>query len=290
MDSQQNKVKRVYKLKREDVSTLPPDHEFHSFKLAPNHVNTIPVVDLRSVCPPVYDQGTLGSCTANSLAAAYEVDQIIQKENSPFVPSRLFIYYNERNMEGTVNSDDGAQIKDGVTVLNTIGVCPESMWPYDVTKFAHLPPPTCYKDSTLHRAITGLRVRQDLNQIKQALLNGFPMAFGFTVYESFEGDSIASTGIMTMPSPDEQNLGGHAVLCVGYDDHKKVFIVRNSWGASWGDKGYFYMPYDYMTDPNLASDFWTIKGVVDKEVVNPTVAHPLKNYFLSLLSPYSFMI
>ncbi len=87
------------------------------------------------------------------------------------------------------------------------------------------------------------------------------MVFGFSVYESFESDSVASTGVVPMPSPNEQLLGGHAVVLVGYDDTKKVWIVRNSWGTNWGQAGYFTMPYAYLTNSNLASDFWTISTV-----------------------------
>ena len=282
MTSEHKTIKRKYTWKKE-TETVHPDHEYHSFKLTLQHLTTVPLVDLRSVCPPVYDQGDLGSCTANALAAAYEIDQIIKKEVSPFVPSRLFIYYNERNIEGTVSSDAGAQIKDGVSVLSNIGVCPETMWTYNPNVFTVKPSPTCYTTAQLHRSIPGLRVQQNLNQIKQALLNGFPVVFGFTVYESFEGTQIATTGIMTMPTPNEECLGGHAVLCVGYNDTKKVFIVRNSWGSSWGDGGYFYMPYEYMLNSNLASDLWTIKGVNDI-VSKKTEAPPVKNYLLSLFS------
>jgi C1A family cysteine protease len=95
--------------------------------------------------------------------------------------------------------------------------------------------------------------------MKACLASGYPFIFGFTVYDSFESDAVAKTGIVPMPSKTELVLGGHAVMAVGYDDSKKWFIVRNSWGEDWGDKGYFYIPYDYLTNKNLASDFWTIK-------------------------------
>jgi len=90
---------------------------------------------------------------------------------------------------------------------------------------------------------------------------GFPIAAGFTVYDAFESDTVATNGMLSMPGPTEQMLGGHAVLIVGYDDARGVFIVRNSWGADWGDRGYFYVPYGYFTDADLATDFWTVRAV-----------------------------
>lgn len=220
-------------------------------------------VDLREHCPEVYDQGHLGSCTANAIAGAYEFDEIFEKESSIFRPSRLFIYYNERKMEDHVNEDSGAEIRDGVQSISTVGVCPETMLPYDITKFTEEPSPECYTTALHHKSVEYKRVDQTLEQLRQCLIEGFPFVFGFMVYESFESPDVAKTGVMPMPKEGEKVLGGHAVVGVGFDDDKKVFIVRNSWGDSWGDKGYFYMPYDFILNADNASDFWTIRRVVD---------------------------
>ena len=217
-------------------------------------------VDLRHNCPPVYDQGDLGSCTANAIGAAIEFDQIKQGMQ-PWVPSRLFIYYNERVVEGTVNEDAGAEIRDGIKVVNSQGVCPELNWPYNPSQFTTKPILECYDIAKQHPAVLYHSVNQDLHSLQQVLASGFPVVFGFTVYESFESDVVAKTGIMGMPKRHEQTLGGHAVLCVGYDNAKKQMIVRNSWGPTWGDQGYFHMPFDYITDKKLASDFWVIQSV-----------------------------
>ena len=219
-----------------------------------------PQVDLRPNCPPVYDQGQIGSCTANAIGAAFETEQIKQGL-SDFVPSRLFIYYNERDLEGTVASDSGAQIRDGMKVVNHLGAPPETDWPYDIAKFQTKPPQSAYDDGLKNQVTVYRRVLRDLNQMKGCLASGYPFVFGFSVYESFEGAEVAKTGIVPMPSPGEQLVGGHAVLAVGYDDGQSRFIVRNSWGSSWGMAGYFTMPYDYLTRRNLASDFWTIRMV-----------------------------
>lgn len=216
-------------------------------------------IDLRSQCPPVYDQGHLGSCTANALSGAYEFD--LKKEQKPdFMPSRLFIYYNERVLLNTVNSDSGAYIRDGIKTMNQQGVCPETDWAYDITKFAVKPPQKCYDEAKKCQIKSYQRLVNSLNQLKGCLADGFPFVFGFTVYESFMTDQMAKTGIMPMPQPGEKTEGGHAICAVGYDDSKNAFIIRNSWSANWGIKGYFYMPYAYITS-NLCNDFWTIRLV-----------------------------
>jgi C1A family cysteine protease len=216
-------------------------------------------VDLRPNCPPVYDQGQLGSCTGNAIAGAVQFDREKQKLKPDFVPSRLFIYYGERVIEGTVNSDAGAQIRDGIKVVAKQGVPPETDWPYDITKFADKPPPKAFTDALKDLAVSYSRVSQNLGQMKGCLASGFPFVFGFTVYDSFESQQVAQTGVVPMPASGESVLGGHAVVAVGYDDGQQRFIVRNSWGTGWGMQGYFTIPYAYLTDTGLASDFWTIR-------------------------------
>lgn len=221
------------------------------------------VVDLRKQCPGIYNQGELGSCTANAIAAAYEFDEIKENEDNIFIPSRLFIYYNERQMENTTGQDAGAEIRDGIKSINKIGVCPEPMWPYDISKFTQKPPKECYDTAKHHQSVQYSRVKQDLYHLKSCLDEGLPFVFGFAVYESFETEEVSKTGVMTMPTEKDNILGGHAVMAVGYDNDKEVFIIRNSWGVNWGDQGYFYMPYEYMTNKNLCSDFWVVKKVRD---------------------------
>jgi C1A family cysteine protease len=217
-------------------------------------------VDLRKQCPPVYDQGQLGSCTANAIAGAFEFG--LTRQGAPdFMPSRLFIYYNERVMENTVNTDSGAMIRDGVKSVNKQGVCPEKLWPYVITEFAQKPHSLCYTEGLKHQVLSYQRVARSENDMKGCLAQGYPFIFGFTVYESFESEAVAKTGRVNLPGKTEHVVGGHAVLAVGYDDKAKRFIARNSWGSSWGQKGYFTMPYGYLTNENLSDDFWTIRLV-----------------------------
>jgi C1A family cysteine protease len=214
-------------------------------------------VDLRPFCSKIEDQGQLGSCTANALAGALEF--LEKKDNVAFEDfSRLFIYYNERAIEHSIQSDSGAMIRDGIKTLAKKGVCSETKWPYLVSKFRIKPTPSCYKDAMNHQ-ITSYRRIITLDEMRACLAEGFPFVFGFTVYESFESQAVAKTGVVNMPKKDEQTMGGHAVLAVGYDDAKERFMVRNSWGEGWGMKGYFTMPYKYVADRNLSDDFWTIR-------------------------------
>jgi hypothetical protein len=212
-------------------------------------------VDLRPKMPSVYDQGNLGSCTANALCAAYAY------ASNKFSGSRLFLYYNERVMIKTVNQDSGAYLYDGVACLKKHGVCSEAKWPYIISMFAVKPPAQCYTDALKHTVVVAQNIYNDLTSMKQALSLGFPFVVGIAIFKSFESPVVSKTGNVPMPKANEQLLGGHAVLVCGYDDTKKVFIVQNSWGTSWGAKGYFYLPYAYLTNPKYSSDLWNITVV-----------------------------
>jgi C1A family cysteine protease len=216
-------------------------------------------VDLEPGCPPVYDQLQLGSCTGNALAGLFEF-LLIKLGLPSFVPSRLMIYWGERAIEGTKDQDAGANGDDGITFLMTKGVCPESSWPYNPDKFSQIPPPECWSEAAHHKLTDPITIDNTvINEIKSCLASGFPIAFGFFVFEELESDSVAKNGILPMPALGEQSIGGHAVLIVGYNDATKMFKIRNSWGPGWGLNGYFFMPYAYATNPKLASDFRSAK-------------------------------
>jgi C1A family cysteine protease len=252
----------THKIKRYGWIPDLPDARDHLYAApAPVMAALPPKVDLRPQCPPVYDQGQLGSCTANAIGAAIQFDRMKQNLSPNFVPSRLFIYYNERLIEGTVSTDSGAQIRDGIKTVVKQGACPEPDWPYDISKFAVTPPKSDYTEALKDRAVSYSRLVQNSNLLKGCLASGYPFVFGFTVYASFESQAVAQSGMVPMPSPGEQVVGGHAVTAVGYDDSAQRFIVRNSWGTAWGISGYFMMPYAYVTDSNLADDLWTIRLV-----------------------------
>ena len=222
-----------------------------------------PVASLQSAMPPIYDQGSIGSCTANSTCAAVEYNMM--RQGLPFFgPSRLFVYYNTRVIEGTVDSDAGAEVRNAIKAAATLGACPEVEWPYDETKFTIQPPPTAYTDAKLDVVTKYEALGEDsgitLDDIHATISGGQPIVFGMSCYESFEGDAIAQTGIMSMPAPNEKMVGGHCILAVGYDDNKRMVKVRNSWGTGWGDQGYFEMPYDFFLGDDC-SDFWVVESV-----------------------------
>lgn len=235
-------------------------------------VQTFAQVDLRNQwMPKVYNQGSLGSCTANAIAGAFEYDQKKQ-ELEDFMPSRLFIYFNERAIEGTVDQDSGASIRDGMKVLNKLGVCPEKDCPYQVEYFNIKPAESAYIDAQKHKSLSYKRIRPNVRDFRTCLHFGFPIIFGFSVPESFESSGISTTGVMKMPDPNEKVLGGHAVLACGYDDNKEIdgekgfVLVRNSWSSDWGQGGYFWMPYSFI-NATTCDDCWILQRVVEKEVV-----------------------
>jgi len=222
-------------------------------------LQTLPLsVDMRPLCPPVYDQGDLGSCTANAVGGNVQFLWRMQKSHD-IVPSRLFIYYVERMIEGAIGYDSGAMLRDGIKAVAKYGAPPETDWPYDIAKFTVRPPANVWTEALLEQALRYARVQRSLSQMKGCLASGFPFVFGFSVYDSFESQQVADTGVVPMPQHGERLLGGHAVMAVGYDESQRRFIVRNSWGAAWGMSGYFSMPYAYLTDSGLSSDFWTIR-------------------------------
>jgi C1A family cysteine protease len=239
-----------------------PDHRDKLYEqLAPIvEVEKLPgSVDLRPKCTPIQNQGELGSCTANALAG--NVDFLKkQKLHKVLDFSRLFIYYNERVIEHTVNTDSGAMLRDGIKTLAKAGVCPESEWPYASEDFTKKPSQKAYTDA-LQYQITAYYRLTTLDQMKHTLASGYPFVFGFSVYESFESEEVAKTGIVPLPGKDERLLGGHAVMAAGYDEGNKQFIMRNSCGTAWGIEGYFMMPYEYLITSTLASDFWTIRDM-----------------------------
>ena len=229
---------------------------------------TPPAVDLRPSMPPVYDQGQLGSCTSFACASAY---QFLDKTLNG---SRLFLYYNERVLDGDVGVDGGSQMSTGIRALQTSGLCAEATWPYVISKFADVPPAAAFTEGIQHLATRIGVVIQDELHMKTCLASGYPFVTGIAVYASFESDAAMKTGVVPMPSQGEALLGYHAIVVVGYDDAKGWWICRNSWGVGVMDKGYFYLPYAYLDANNLASDMWVITGVSSPPAPPPPPAPP----------------
>jgi C1A family cysteine protease len=232
-------------------------------QIAPQSGIVLPAsVDLTPEFPACYDQGQLGSCTANATAGLFQWLQSKEKRAS-FTPSRLFIYYNERVIDGSpVSQDTGSQVGTGIKVLASLGGPNEELWPYVESKFADKPGASVYTAATEHK-IHSYHNIDSTNRIEimTCLAEGYPVAIGFTVYEQMESQAMATNPYLQLPAKGEQSIGGHAVVIVGYLTVAGVlyFIIRNSWGTDWGKNGYFFMPASYATDPDLASDFWTVR-------------------------------
>lgn len=222
-------------------------------------------VDLRNNATPVEDQGNLGSCTGQAIAESIE---LVNKKNGKATEiSRLFIYYQERVYENSIHVDAGAYIRDGIKVVYNYGAPLESLWPYDESKWDTQPSQAAYTDAA-KRKVKLYQKCVDFLAVKSAIASGFPVVVGFSVYSSFLSYKVTSTGVMSYPNTRKESwLGGHAVCLVGYNDNyggiknNGYFIAKNSWGTSWGDKGYFYMPYAVIQNTSMSGDFWSITSV-----------------------------
>jgi C1A family cysteine protease len=243
------------------VPDQPDIRDKYRFKIAPAIAELPAKVDLRSDQPPMYNQFSLGSCTAQMGVGIFQYNQMQQNIGWPEMPSRLFVYYNTRKLQGTIPEDSGASIRDTIKAIVKYGVCKASHWPYILNRFTNKPTQHCYNFAKKHTAVVYERVNQNINEIKAVLASKELIGIGFSVYDGFESQECSRTGVLNMPLSHERLLGGHAVVIVGYDDEAQRVIVRNSWGDDWGANGYFTMPYEYLLHSDLASDFWTIKIV-----------------------------
>jgi C1A family cysteine protease len=253
------KLLKFFKKKKYGWTPQPIDSRDHIYSPDVNSSKLPLIVDLRPKCPEVWHQGSLGSCSAHGVAFAHQFSQMKQGKKNTFAPSRLAIYYDGRKLINTINSDSGIYIRDGIKVIAKTGVAPESMWPYIVSKFKVSPSQEYYAQALDNQGVRYKAVPADLISIKSSLVEGFPVVFGFNVYESFESEETAKSGIMSIPKEGERLVGGHCVSFVGYNETKKMFICRNSWGSDWGDGGYFYMPYEIALKE--ATDLWQLSEV-----------------------------
>lgn len=228
--------------------------------------NLLSSVDLRTSnkFPPVFDQNPLNSCTANTVAAILYYDMKRQGLSDIFIPSRLFIYYNERGIEGTINQNANVSMRHCIETISKMGYCKEETWPYNTAKYKDRPPSSAYDFASKHKALNVATLSANLDRLKGCLQEGNPFVFGFKVFESFQSAAVVSNGVVPMPAAGEKELGAHAVVAVGYDDEKQHIIFRNSFGLLWGDTGYGYLPYKYFTsDDDLVFDFWVISKVTE---------------------------
>ena len=239
-----------------------PDERDFLYKTSINYnLKTLPSVDLRPFCPVVANQRTLGACTA--FAVTSMIDFVRDKQQKVnFIPSALFTYYTTRQIENTVNYDSGAEVRNAIKSAAVYGTAPRRMWPYQVSKFKQKPPQKAYNEALKHQAISYYRIPNGSVSLMQTCLHeGYPFVFGMYLYSGFMSTQTQKTGIVEMPTPGEIFQGGHCMMGVGTKQifNKNYFIVQNSWGLNWGDKGYCYVPFEYFADKNLSVDFWTIR-------------------------------
>jgi C1A family cysteine protease len=229
--------------------------------MAYNGVNlTLPVAyDLNKYRNFVYDQGQLGSCTANAFCAGFRILSASQDQNIGFNPSRLYFYYHERAIEGTVSTDSGADVVDGLRFVEYHGIASENDWPYDINKFAIAPPKYVELIAPQHKIghYNTIKINHNLlTNIKYFIKINSPVLIAISIYESFESETVAKTGHVPIPDiKSESCLGGHELCLIGYSDETELFTVLNSWSEGWGDNGLCYIPYDYLSDPNLGHEF-----------------------------------
>ncbi|HNF24755.1 MAG TPA: C1 family peptidase, partial [Leptospiraceae bacterium] len=219
-----------------------------------------PKVDLRKFMTPVENQKDTNSCTANAVAGAceYLLKQAMGKK--AYDISRMFIYYNARAKTGDPIEDQGSVIQYAVESLQKLGACPEKLWTFDKAHVNKKPDKKAYEAAQKFKIKDKQSVPTDLQTMKEVLALGHPIIFGTQLFASFD-ECEENGGFVPMPSPKEtgrESHGGHAMLIVGYSDPDKVFIVRNSWGKEWGDKGYCYMPYNYLANEKLTGDCWSL--------------------------------
>ncbi len=239
-----------------------PDARDYKFNASLPGTAPLEPVDLSGSCPTTRDQGQLGSCTA--FATTQMVHFVRTKEALPeWRPSPLFAYYATRKIEGTVRQDAGAEVRDALKSTVDFGVVPEHEWKYKVARFTDKPPTRVFHNARMNQTIQYHRITDGSEQeMKQCFAEGYPFIFGFMVYESFESDVTASTGIIPLPQVNtEQLLGGHCMMAVGWKmiDGQPYVICQNSWGEGWGNVGFCYLPMAYMTDATLTNDLWTIR-------------------------------
>jgi len=232
---------------------VTPETPLHPNVIVNQKISLPATFSLRASMSPILNQGSVGSCVSNAFALS-----ISTMTKNSINMSRLFHYALTRIMENTaLNNDSGQTIRDAANTILNYGVPQETEWPYVPSQFAVFPPLTAFKASNKFKSFVYTFVNSDLNSLKQCLsTNQKPIIFGFMVYSSFMTQSVASTGVVPLPDTrKEKLLGGHCITIIGYDDAKNVFICANSWGTGWGDKGYCYMPYAYLTNLALARDF-----------------------------------
>lgn len=266
--STQQPQRRVYKLKRDphdarDLKFSGVLDELWRTIVPPPKFDIM--TDTPAGAPAILNQLEIGSCACNEISNALKHCLEVQKAQKVFQPSRLALYYWGRQLDGSPTDEDtGITLRSGFKAVAKFGAIDEMNWPYNIDKYTEAPPANLTAKALVHtKGFKYVSVPQSLTTIKKVIASGFPVVIGIQAYESLESDAVTKTGVIPMPDKaDEQCLGGHAVALYGYDDKTRTFVMMNSWGTDVGQKGWFTIPYDYVLDKDLASDFWVAKFFV----------------------------
>jgi len=213
-----------------------------------------------------FDQKSTSSCVAHAITEGVKLLECRDAEKDLANPSRLFVYYNGRAEDGFEKEDAGCYIRSGLKAAQRHGIADETVWPFKINTLGFgsgnvnkKPSAKAYEDAAKRKTVfVYRRVEQNLDDLRIALSQGFPIVVGLTVTTAWDLPSVSRTGVLPLPHPSDKENGGHALLIIGYDDQKRLFKFKNSWGASWGAKGYGFAPYEYLTDPRLAYDLWAL--------------------------------
>ena len=261
---------RVFESRGYRAST--PSADVRRFQVGGRVASLPPRVDLRPLMTPIEDQRQTNSCVANAVAGAYEYLVKRHLGDEAYDVSRLFIYYNARVEEGGEDEDEGTTIESAIAGLTEHGACSEETWPFDEERVNEEPDEEAYEEAAQFLIEDVAAVPTSLEAWKSCLAEGYPIVFGLLLYDSF--DRHRKRGLVPVPTAREaarEEHGGHAMLCVGYSDPDEVFIVRNSWGPRWGDRGYCYIPYAYLMDTRYNDgDTWLIRRVEEVELDEET--------------------
>ena len=244
-------MSRIYNLKRQKEDKRDYMYEPHILEIPSTHF----LSDVQMISSPILDQGNLGSCVSNASYALFYIRSI-----GKISLSRLQLYMTSRAIDGSsLTEDTGSTIRGCMKAVSKYGLTNEKIWSYDILNFDKLAPSDAFTNLYKLTNFIYTFIKQDLKSIKEVLASGKPILIGITIYSSFESNNAINYGIIPMPNTTkEELLGGHAILLIGYDDKTKVFKFQNSWSTLWGDKGYGYIPYDYILNNNLAFDLCTV--------------------------------
>lgn len=229
-------------------------------------INTIKSVDLRNNTPPIYgkefpqlqhltnDNVDLMFATPNAIISVCEyLNNKHGKNTAPL--SKMFVYYNAKDNRGVINKDIPVSFIDCIETIKSFGICTEESWPYDIEKSNLIPIKECFEEAKKYKYFSFYKLDQDEIILKKCIANGEPFFFGLNIYQNFL--NLKNTSMLETPKEGDQQLGEYATACFGYDDNKKAFLCRGSFGNLWGENGYFWIPYDYVLSSEC-NNFWII--------------------------------